>query len=192
MTGLPTSTVTRVLDRLEQAGYIRRSDDPSDRRKVRIELVTDKIDAIAGQYDQYTDVLDGINTEFTEKELGVIARYLERSSATFSAGADASARLSSWSMTNDDEHAWYISGAARSGAFVDPLPFFDERARPHPLATLLQASTLTGAWRSVPVEHYVEATGWPGESPMAAMTARCRADDQFAVHHWDTTHNVPR
>lgn len=32
---------------------------------------------------------------------------------------------SSWSMTNDDEHAWCVSGSARTGAFVDPLPFFD-------------------------------------------------------------------
>ena len=99
---------------------------------------------------------------------------------------------SSWSMTNDDEHDWYIQGSARTGTFVDPLPFFDERARPHPLATLLQASKLTGAWRRVPTKHYVEATGWPGESPMAAMTARARADGQFTVHTWDTTHNVLR
>lgn len=25
---------------------------------------------------------------------------------------------------------------------------------------------------------------------MAAMTARARADEQFTVHTWDTTHNV--
>ncbi len=99
---------------------------------------------------------------------------------------------SSWSMTNEDEHSWYVSGSARSGAFVDPLPFFDERARPHPLATLMQASKLSGAWRSVPTKVYVEATGWPGESPMAAMTSRARADEQFTVHAWDTTHNVLR
>lgn len=99
---------------------------------------------------------------------------------------------SSWSMTNDDEHAWYISGSVRTGAFVDPLPFFDARTRPHPLATLMQASKLTGAWRSVPVKIYVEATGWPGESPLAAMTAKARADDEFVVHSWDTPHNVMR
>ncbi|MCW1959688.1 MAG: alpha/beta hydrolase [Mycobacterium sp.] len=99
---------------------------------------------------------------------------------------------SSWSMTNDEEHAWYVTGSARTGAFVDPLPFFDARARPHPLATLMQASKLTGAWRSVPVKIYVEATGWPGESPLAAMTAKARADDEFMVRSWDTPHNVMR
>lgn len=99
---------------------------------------------------------------------------------------------SSWSMTNDDERAWYVGGSARTGAFVDPLSFFDDRARPHPLATLMQGSKLTGAWRQVPAKIYVEATDWPGESPMAAMTARARADDEFTVHSWDTTHNVMR
>lgn len=34
----------------------------------------------------------------------------------------------------------------------------------------MQASKLTGAWRSVPVTHYVEATEWLGESPMANLT----------------------
>lgn len=70
---------------------------------------------------------------------------------------------SSWSMTNDEEHAWYVSASARSEIFVDPLPFLDDRARPHPLGTLMQASKLTGAWRRVPVKHYVEATDWPGD-----------------------------
>lgn len=97
---------------------------------------------------------------------------------------------SSWSMTNDEEHAWYISGSARTGKFVDPLPFFDARTRPHPLGAVMQASKLTGAWRSVPVKIYVEATGWPGESPLAAMTARARSDEEFTVHSWDTPHNV--
>ncbi|GAB3295612.1 alpha/beta fold hydrolase [Parasphingorhabdus pacifica] len=97
---------------------------------------------------------------------------------------------SCWSMTNDEEHAWYVSGSARTGAFVDPLAFFDERARPHPMATLMQASKLTGAWRRVTEKHYVEATDWPGPSPMAGMTARARADKEFTVHSWDTTHNV--
>ncbi|WP_410648867.1 alpha/beta fold hydrolase [Amycolatopsis sp. cmx-4-54] len=97
---------------------------------------------------------------------------------------------SSWSMTNDEEHAWYVDGSARTGVFVDPLPFFDKRARPHPLATLMQASKLTGSWRRVPIKHYVEATAWPGKSPLAAVTAKARADQQFTVHAWNTTHNV--
>ena len=95
-----------------------------------------------------------------------------------------------WSMVNDEERAWYISGAARTGTTVDPLPFFSERARPHPLGTLLQRSTLTGAWRSVPVKHYVVALRWPGETPLAHAIAKVKADPSFVVHEWDTRHNV--
>ena len=97
---------------------------------------------------------------------------------------------SCWTMTNDEQRAWYIDGARRTGYGVDPLPFFDERARPHPVATLLQAIRLTGAWRAVPAKVYVTALGWPGESPMAGATARARDDGGFETHEWDTTHNV--
>ena len=97
---------------------------------------------------------------------------------------------SSWSMTNDEEHAWYISGSARTGKFVDPLPFFDARTRPHPLGALMQASKLTGAWRFCTREDLRRSHRLAGESPLAAMTARARSDEEFTVHSWDTPHNV--
>jgi pimeloyl-ACP methyl ester carboxylesterase len=97
---------------------------------------------------------------------------------------------SCWSMTDDEQRAWYLDGAGETGLGVTPLPFFDPRARPHPLGTLVQRSRLTGAWRRVPVKHYVAATGWPGPSPFAATTARVQADPEFTVHVWDVRHNV--
>lgn len=96
---------------------------------------------------------------------------------------------SCWSMTNDEQRDWYVSGTARTGYGLDPLPFFDPRARPHPVATLLQALPLSGAWRGVPVKHYV-AAAWPDESPMALSTRRADADPGMVVHRWDTRHNV--
>lgn len=97
---------------------------------------------------------------------------------------------SCWIMTNDEQREWYIRGAAATGYGVDPLPFFDERARPHPIATLLQACRLTGAWRRVPTKIHVTARNWPGESPMAEASARARDDEQFTTHEWNTRHNV--
>ncbi|WP_433351880.1 MarR family winged helix-turn-helix transcriptional regulator [Microtetraspora malaysiensis] len=38
-TGLTTGPTTRLIDRLEQAGYVRRVPDPDDRRKLIVELV---------------------------------------------------------------------------------------------------------------------------------------------------------
>ena len=44
--GLTTGAVTRVIDRLEQAGYVRRVPDPADRRRVIVELVPEKLAAV--------------------------------------------------------------------------------------------------------------------------------------------------
>src|SRR5699024_8339236 len=40
-TGMPASTVTKLVDRLEAAGFVRRSSDPSDRRRTVLDLVPD-------------------------------------------------------------------------------------------------------------------------------------------------------
>ncbi len=41
-TGLTTASITGVVDRLEEAGYVRRERDPHDRRRVVIQLVLDR------------------------------------------------------------------------------------------------------------------------------------------------------
>lgn len=82
-TGLPTSTVTRVLDRLEAAGYLRRAHDAQDRRRVNIDLLPEKIQPIIDRYAQYSATLDEANAEFSEDELELVARYLERTGTTF-------------------------------------------------------------------------------------------------------------
>lgn len=96
---------------------------------------------------------------------------------------------SCWTTTSDEQREWYATGCARTGYGVDPLPFFSDQARPHPVATLLQALPLTGAWRDVTTKHYVAAQ-WPDESPMALSTRRAEADPTIVVHHWDVRHNV--
>ena len=96
---------------------------------------------------------------------------------------------SCWSLTNDEQREWYATGCATTGDGVDPLPFFDERARPHPIGTLLQTVHLTGAWEQVAVRHYA-AAAWPGESPMARSRSRAMEDETFVVHDWETRHNV--
>ena len=37
MTGLTTGAVTGMIDRLEEAGYVRRTNDPKDRRRTIVE-----------------------------------------------------------------------------------------------------------------------------------------------------------
>ncbi|WP_431875090.1 MarR family winged helix-turn-helix transcriptional regulator [Amycolatopsis sacchari] len=42
-TGLTTGATTRLIDRLERAGYVRRAADPADRRKVVVEQVPEAL-----------------------------------------------------------------------------------------------------------------------------------------------------
>jgi DNA-binding MarR family transcriptional regulator len=42
LTGLTTGAVTGIIDRLEKAGYVRRANDPKDRRRTIIEPVRNK------------------------------------------------------------------------------------------------------------------------------------------------------
>jgi DNA-binding MarR family transcriptional regulator len=84
MTGLPTSTVTRVVNRLEAAGFVRRSPDPDDRRSVIVTAIAGAIES-KSKSDPYADIvaaLDRHNATFTPAELDVVARYLEGMSGT--------------------------------------------------------------------------------------------------------------
>jgi DNA-binding MarR family transcriptional regulator len=42
LTGLTTAAVTGIIDRLEEAGYVRRTNDPKDRRRTIVEPVRNK------------------------------------------------------------------------------------------------------------------------------------------------------
>jgi DNA-binding MarR family transcriptional regulator len=76
--GFTTGGVTAVLDRLERAGYVRRRPDPSDRRRLVVE-VTDKTTQrdteIFGKLVLRTRSL--IET-YSDTELAVIDSFLEQ------------------------------------------------------------------------------------------------------------------
>jgi len=76
-TALPSSTTTRVLDRLEAKGMVRREAAPDDRRKVLVHAVTFE-DAQVGQaYGQILKEMAQVHEGFTLEELAVVERYLE-------------------------------------------------------------------------------------------------------------------
>lgn len=75
--GLASSTATRVIDRLERAGYAVRVPDRQDRRKVYVQPVAAKL---AEMERRYEDVAVGMNhtlARFTAAQLQVIAEFLE-------------------------------------------------------------------------------------------------------------------
>lgn len=68
LTGLTTAAVTGIIDRLEQAGYVRRANDPNDRRRTIVELVQNK---------KLERKIEEIFTPFHEKMRKLLSSYSE-------------------------------------------------------------------------------------------------------------------
>ncbi|MFZ0217656.1 MAG: alpha/beta fold hydrolase [Candidatus Dormiibacterota bacterium] len=96
-----------------------------------------------------------------------------------------------WSLTTDEQRAWYLD-AGETGYEVPPLPFFDPRATPHPLASLLQRIRLRNDLAQFRRRVFVYATGWETESPFTPVYERLRSDPAWTVHALKSTHNVLR
>ena len=75
-TGLPASTTTRVLDRLENGGYIARSNVPADRRKLAIVVVESKAAEVARHYLGKIEQIKRLNAERTPAEVAAVVSYL--------------------------------------------------------------------------------------------------------------------
>lgn len=87
-TQLPTSSTTRVLDRLEEEGFIDRSPDPHDRRRIVVrprDGVLDRFNS-DGDDNPYTAVKDAmhrIHESFSADELHIVERYLQAVNTDF-------------------------------------------------------------------------------------------------------------
>ena len=74
--GLTTGAVTRVIDRLEQAGYVRRVPDPADRRRVVVEIVTEQAAAVESTLDRVNIKSAAEIGQYSDEELAVINDFL--------------------------------------------------------------------------------------------------------------------
>jgi DNA-binding MarR family transcriptional regulator len=82
-TGISTSTVSRVIDRLERAGYVRRMPDPDDRRSARLELDMKQVQPLVDRYAEYVAHLERVNARYTDDQLDLVAGYLEATNGLF-------------------------------------------------------------------------------------------------------------
>ncbi len=76
-TFLPSSTTTRVLDRLAAKDLVVRTPDPTDRRKVLVEPRPVKVAEVGSAYSGVMEQMAALHEQFTPEELDVVARYLE-------------------------------------------------------------------------------------------------------------------
>ena len=78
-TGLSTGAITGVIDRLEAAGFVRREDDPNDRRRVIIRVVPKRYGEIVRLFEPFGAAILEMGSRYTEKELATIVDFMTRS-----------------------------------------------------------------------------------------------------------------
>ena len=76
LTGLSTGTVTGVIDRLENAGYVRRDRDASDRRKVLVTPVPESVARLAEFYRGHGDHMAAVLASRNSDQLRTILDFL--------------------------------------------------------------------------------------------------------------------
>ncbi|MFE6664381.1 MarR family winged helix-turn-helix transcriptional regulator [Streptomyces sp. NPDC057697] len=86
-TGLTTGPTTRLIDRLERAGYVRRVPDPTDRRKVTVEPLGEPAGldlAMAPARQKVGKILGG----YTQDQLDVLFDYFTRATEAYQEAAE--------------------------------------------------------------------------------------------------------
>ncbi|MER6074374.1 MarR family transcriptional regulator [Streptomyces sp. NPDC001817] len=78
MTGLTTGSATRLVDRLERDGYVARSPDPQDRRRVLVTPVPERVARVTAVWDDLGRSWQTLLDDHTEDELEVITRHMRR------------------------------------------------------------------------------------------------------------------
>lgn len=79
--GLHPATLTGILDRLEDAGWIARDRARPDRRSVTIRVLPDRGMEVFRLYQPMMSAMDDVLADYTEAELELIAMFLRRSAA---------------------------------------------------------------------------------------------------------------
>ncbi|MEK3982027.1 MarR family transcriptional regulator [Paenibacillus sp. FSL K6-3166] len=80
LTGLATGSVTALIDRLEKNGYVRRQNDPNDRRKVIIVPLYENKEDVIDTYLPLHTAMVKLAASYTDEELALISQFLGKAS----------------------------------------------------------------------------------------------------------------
>ena len=78
--GLHPATMTGILDRLENAGWIARERDPADRRAVAVRALPDRGREIYQLFAGMNSAMDSICADYDEQQLELLADFLRKAS----------------------------------------------------------------------------------------------------------------
>ena len=82
-TGLTTGATTRLIDRLEQAGQLRRVPDPADRRKIMLEPAEPADDGLDGVVDPARREVGALLASYSPEQLATLFDYFTRASEAY-------------------------------------------------------------------------------------------------------------
>ncbi len=75
LTGLTTAAVTSILDRLEQAGFVRRERDPRDRRKILVRPLSGRAEEVARLFAPLNQAMTRLLEQYTTEELAFLDAF---------------------------------------------------------------------------------------------------------------------
>ncbi|MGJ5754897.1 DNA-binding MarR family transcriptional regulator [Streptomyces puniciscabiei] len=78
LTGLTTGSATRLVDRLERGGYVARTPDARDRRRVLVSPVPERIARVTAVWDELGRTWQTLLDDHSEDELRTITRHMRR------------------------------------------------------------------------------------------------------------------
>jgi DNA-binding MarR family transcriptional regulator len=78
LTGLTSGSATRLVDRLERGGYVRRERDTGDRRRVLVHVEPAKLAEFTAMWADLSTGWDAMFDGYTEKELALLVRHMRR------------------------------------------------------------------------------------------------------------------
>ncbi len=81
LTGLTTGAITGMLNRLEEAGLVRRERDPRDGRRVIVRLAkdSDEMRAISSIFDSIGKAWDDMASHYNDEQIAFLLEFLKRS-----------------------------------------------------------------------------------------------------------------
>jgi DNA-binding MarR family transcriptional regulator len=88
VTRLTTGAITNVIDRLEKAGFVKRENDPNDRRKVIIRYIPKKHAKTKQYYDAMAADVYQLLSGYNEPKLKSILRYSDSLTVIFQKHAE--------------------------------------------------------------------------------------------------------
>jgi len=96
LTGLTTGSATRMVDRLEQSGYVKRIADPTDRRRVLVEPAPGANDKLHALHDSIRSAQTKVVADYNDDQLRLLVDFLGRMGEVVHAEVKSPAMTGQW------------------------------------------------------------------------------------------------